>query len=241
VEVDGAALLQDRRSGPLSVELYAYAVGESGSIGDYFSQKLSLDLDKVGEALRARGLKYYGHMILGPGKYSLRVLVLNGQTGLSGLRVVPLEVRGLDGPGPIVLSPLFPEPAGKWVMVRESPRPSRRTQDEYPFLVKGEPFVPAALPTLAPTGESRVCLIVYKLGPSAPELIAHLLRADGVVAGSATIESTERLPTNVAGEERILATLRVSDLMRGEYTLEVVVKDQETGRQASSSVRFRVS
>jgi VWFA-related protein len=241
VEVDGAALVQDRKSGPLAVEVYAYAVGENGNIGDYFSQKLSLDLDKVGEAVRSRGLKYYGHLILEPGKYSLRVLVLNGQTGLSGLRVVPLEVRAPDAPGPIVLSPLFPEPTGKWVMVRETPRPSRRTRDEYPFLLKGEPFVPAALPTLAPTGESRVCLIVYKLGPSAPELVARLLRADGVVAGSAKLESLERLPTNVAGEERILATLRVSELMRGEYTLEVTVKDHETGRQASSTVQFRVA
>src|SRR6185295_3063753 len=81
VEVDGASLLAGAETGPLPTEIYAYALRADGSIGDFFGQTLAFDLAKVKDKLQASGLKYYGHLELPPGDWSLRVLVRNGRTG----------------------------------------------------------------------------------------------------------------------------------------------------------------
>ncbi|MFP5284316.1 MAG: VWA domain-containing protein, partial [Thermoanaerobaculia bacterium] len=118
VEVDGPALLAGHPAGkPLPAEIYVYAMDQDGKVVDYVTQSLGLDLGKVEPALRKSGLKFFGHLDLPPGDYSVRVLVRNGATGVMGLRVATVQVPAFAAADPVLLPAFFPEPAGKWLIV----------------------------------------------------------------------------------------------------------------------------
>ena len=73
-------------------------------------------------ALEKSGFKFFGHLDLPPGAYTLRVLTRNGRTGQASFRAVPLVVSAFDAPAADLLPPLFHEPPGKWLLVREATR-----------------------------------------------------------------------------------------------------------------------
>ncbi|HVG08454.1 MAG TPA: VWA domain-containing protein [Thermoanaerobaculia bacterium] len=130
VEIDGPSLLHLHQGNDLPAEIYVYALDAKGQVRDYIAQTLTLDMFKVEAKLLQAGLKFYGHLELPPGSYKARVLVRNGRTGFHGLRVVPLEVPSFAGAGPAdpkLLPPFFSEAKGEWLVVREAPRPGRRT------------------------------------------------------------------------------------------------------------------
>jgi uncharacterized repeat protein (TIGR01451 family) len=84
----------------------------------------------------------FGDLDLPAGSYDLRVLVRNGATGATSLRVVPLEVPAFAEAGPVLLPPFFPEPRDRWLLVRENAAPPKDV--EYPFMDRQSPFIPAA-------------------------------------------------------------------------------------------------
>ncbi|HYH46523.1 MAG TPA: hypothetical protein VEG34_12635, partial [Thermoanaerobaculia bacterium] len=135
VEIDGPSLLHLHQGNDLPAEIYVYALDGKGQVSDYIAQTLTLDMFKVEAKLLQSGLKFYGHLELPPGSYTARVLVRNGRTGFHGLRVVPLEVPSFAGAAPAdpkLLPPFFPEAKGEWLVVREAPRPGRRTVAFHP-------------------------------------------------------------------------------------------------------------
>ncbi|MFP5288047.1 MAG: VWA domain-containing protein, partial [Thermoanaerobaculia bacterium] len=85
IEVDGPSLMSGSQAGTLPAEIYVYAFDAAGAIPDYLTQTLGLDLAKVEPVLKQSGLKFFGHLNLLPGDYSLRVLVRNGANGASSL------------------------------------------------------------------------------------------------------------------------------------------------------------
>src|SRR4030095_15359136 len=95
VEVDGPSLLAGKHGAQLPVEIYAYAFDEQGSVQDYLTQSFALDVSKAEAALKQSGFKFFGHMDLPKGKYTLRTLVRNGATGEMSLRVDDVVVPGL--------------------------------------------------------------------------------------------------------------------------------------------------
>ncbi len=105
IEVDGGTLFAGQQPPMLGVEIYLYALDATGAVHDFVTQTVGLDLAKAGTGLRSTGLKFFGHLDLLPGDYSLRILVRNGASGRSGLRVVPLHVPAF-GTEPVLLPPL---------------------------------------------------------------------------------------------------------------------------------------
>ena len=249
IEVDGPSLLAGAPAGgALPAEIYVYALDSAGAVRGYVTQTVALDLPKVGEALRQAGLKFFGHLDLPPGDYSLRVLVRNGATGASGLRVVPLRVPAVAAAGPVLLPPLFPEPPGKWLIVREAPRQTDR-QVAYPFQLGGEPFVPAARPVLEPGREARLALAGYGLSPAGGEglrIRAQVLGPDGREAGRAGLRlvGREPAPQEVPGApDRLEAAFRPPALPAGEYVLRVTVTGPAgaSGPPETSSIPFVIA
>jgi VWFA-related protein len=227
IEVDGADLIAGTpANAKLPAEIYAYALEPSGTVRDFVSQTIGLDLAKVAPALRQSGLKFFGHLDLPPGDYSLRVLVRNGATGASTMRVVPLQV---------------PEPQGKWLVVREAPRPDDR-QVPYPFMVGEEPYIPASLPVLAPGQEARMSLVGYNLGAGQLRIESKVLTHDGQDLGEADLKVLSREAggaTPGITPDRLLTSFKPSRLQPGEYLLLVTLTDAQ-GRSESSSTPFVV-
>jgi VWFA-related protein len=238
VEVDGADLLAGVPAGSeLPAEIYAYAVDPAGAVRGFVSQTVGLDLAKVAPALRQSGLKFFGHMDLPPGEYTLRVLVRNGATGASALRVVPLVVPEPGAAaGPVLLPPFFPEPQGKWLIVREAPRPGDR-QVPYPFMLGEEPYVPASLPVLRAGQEVRMSLVGYNLGAGQVRLESRILTSDGRDLGPGELRLLEREAADPDRPDRLLAAFRPDRLQPGEYLLLVTLTDGR-GKAESSSTPF---
>ena len=237
VEINGPSLLSGVTPGkPLPAEIYAYALDDAGKVQDYFTQTLGLDLAKVEPALRQSGLKFFGHLDLAPGRYSLRVLVRNGVTGAVAVKVLPLQVSG--GASPVLLPPFFPEAPGKWLMVRETVDPLEPPVP-YPFLHGEEPYIPASLPVLGAGEDVRLALVGYNLQPGELTAQARILTADGQEVGPADLKVVERRAREADGADRLRATFRVPQVKPGEYLLLVTLLDA-AGKGESSSTPFVV-
>jgi len=240
IEVNGASLLAGKQDPKLPVEIYVYALDAGGAIQDFLVQSLGLDLAKAEPALRQSGLKFFGHLDLPAGEYSVRTLIRNGATGAYSLRVAPLTVPAFAAQGPpVLLPPLFPEPPNRWLIVREA---QRGAQVAYPFMARKQPFIPASRPTFAAgaTGqEVPLALIGYNLGAGELKAAARVLTADGKEAGTGELRVLEREAGGTAGPDRLAAAFKPPQLAPGEYVLQVTLTGA-AGAAGTSSAPFMV-
>jgi VWFA-related protein len=227
IEVDGTTLLAGSAGKIVPAEIYVYGVDAEGTIRDYFDQTLQLNLDKAGQRLRQGGLKFFGHLELPPGEYSVRVLLRNGATGAFGRRSMPVTVPAFGAVEPVLLPPLFPEASGRWTVVRESPRGEQKDAT-YPFTVGQRAYMPAALPTLHPGEAAAVALVGYNLiaGPAGDRLEAQarVQSPDGRDLGGGDLNLSSSEPGGDDGPEVWKAVFRApSGLTPGQYRLIVTV------------------
>jgi VWFA-related protein len=241
VEVNGSALMNGVQGTTLPTEIYVYAMDSGGAIRDFFTQNLGLDLGKVAPALRQSGLKFFGHVDLPAGQYSLRVLVRNSATGAYGVRAVSVAVPAFAQPLPVLLPPFFPEPRGKWLMVREAPRGEQKSAPPYPFMARQEPYIPASLPSLASGVPAAVSLVGYHLPAGALKAEARVVAMDGKDLGAGELEVGEREQGGANGPDRLAATFRPPQgLAPGEYRLVVTLTDGR-GAVQKSDILFEVA
>lgn len=233
IEAEGAGLLGGQKDGMLPAEVYVYAFDAEGKVHDFFARSLSLDLGKVGPALRHSGLKMFGDLDLPPGSYALRVLVRNGATGAASLRVVALEVPAFTSNAPVLLPPFFPEPPDRWLLVRENAAPPQGV--EYPFMDGQSPYIPAAHPDLRPGEEARLSLVAWHLRPGELRADALILTAEGTEAGAAEIRVLDRQAEATGGPDRIAAGFRPPRLAPGDYHLLVTLTDPTGASQTSTT------
>ena len=233
IEIDGDSLLAGiKPGGALPAEVFAYAFDSAGKVRDYFSQSMALDLAKVEPALRETGLKFFGHLDLPPGEYSVRVLVRNG-AGAWGLKASTVSVP--DFAQSVLLTPFFPEQPGRWLVVREAPREGDRTVP-YPFLAGEQPYIPSSLPELTPGREAAMSLVVYHLQPGEVQAEARILTPDGREAGTGQVRIVRRHLRGPDGADHLAATFQPpAGLRPGEYLLLLTVVDAKGGAESSAA------
>jgi len=233
IEIDGKTLTANTTGTMLPAEIYVYALDQSGAVHDYLSQTMGLDLSKAGTALTQNGLKFFGHLDLMPGDYSIRVLVRNGVTGASSLRVVPVHVAAQGQPA--LLPAFFPEAPNKWILAKEAQR-TQGKPPSYPFVARQESYIPAGHPVLSEGQETRMSLVGYNLGTGELQTDSKILRKDGKEVGPADVKVVER---EAGTPDRLLATFKPSKLEPGEYLLRVTVTNG-AGLSQSSTAPFVV-
>lgn len=185
VDVDGDALLATAKDGRASAQMYVYAFGDDGTIRDHLYQPLSIDLQKLGERLRAGGVRYYGTLSLPPGKFAIKTLV-RGPGDRNGFTRTELTVPK-DGEV-AVLTPIPIDEAPKAVLVKATPRDAN---EPYPFTVGTKSYVPCA------TANGRVAL--YIVGASPEEIAVEGAQVVGKMmsgAGTTVIVQVDK-PTEV--------------------------------------------
>ncbi len=236
IEVNGVSLLAGRQDPKLPVEIYVYALDQNGSVVDFATQTVGLDLTKAESALRQGGLKYFGQLQLPQGHYTLRTLIRNGSTGASALKITDLTVPAFGKGEAALLPAFFPEPPGRWVMVRASLREGQ-TQMPYPFMLKEQPYIPSSKPVLAPGQEAQLVLQGYNLGAGDLKAEAHVLAADGkeVPGGDLKLGSRDGNGSPV----RVVASFRPPALQPGDYMLRVTLTDG-AGKAQTSTAPFAV-
>lgn len=232
LEVDGASLLAGKQGTALPVEVYIYAMDQGGAVHDFVTQTFGVDLAKAEALLRQNGFKFFGHVDLLPGEYSLRVLVRNGTTGASATRVVEVSVPQFEATSLVFLPPFFPEPPNRWVLVRETQEPGDK-EVPYPFMQSDQPYIPAARPVLG-NQEVAVSLVGYHLGAGQPSVQTKVTAADGKEVAPGVLKLGPRESGGASGPDRFAATYRPPNLPPGEYVLQVTLTD--AGGTAQTSV-----
>ena len=239
IEVPGVELLEGHEKGELPVEIFAYVTDENGRMEDYFTQRIGLDAEKGRDALASSGVKYYGHLDLDAGRHLLRVLVRNGATGRTGLQTVSIDVPKLGQTDPVVLGPFFPEPPGRWLLVRERSDDPGSERVVYPFTVKGEPYVPAARAEVEPGGTRDMVLVGYHLEAGDLSLQGRVFDGAGKEVSGGRFEMVERTDTGLDGVDKILARFEPSGLAPGSYDLEVRLSSGESSATARVPLEIR--
>jgi VWFA-related protein len=235
VEIDGASLIGGKPGAQVPVEIYVYAMDEAGAVHDYRTQSLALDFAKSEAQLRQTGLKFFGHVALPPGKFSIRTLVRNAATGATSLRVSEVTVPAAGASDATLLPPLFPEPPGRWLMVRQALQQGE-VQPPYPFMLAGAPFIPSSRPVLVPGQAADVVLQGYNLGGELAAKV-EVIGADGSVQPGGALEVTKQ---GASGALRVVTgTFKAPELRPGEYRLRVTVTDA-AGKSATSTGAFAV-
>ena len=165
LELNGTDLVKQARGNAAGAEIYAYAFDSEGIVRDRLYQRVRLDMPKVGDRLRASGLRYYGTLVLPPGTYAIKSLVLAGEPDAK--RTSDADRRGyartdvvVPQAGDVALLPPIPiDEQPKWVLVKGA---DRGATGEYPFELSGQIFIPSA------TASNKVAVVVY--GAAANEL-----------------------------------------------------------------------
>jgi len=240
IEVDGASLIRGQDGDDVAAEIYTYVSDGQGQMLDFFTQLVSLDVSRGKESFLRGGVKYYGQLFLPPGDYMVRVLVRNSLTGRTGVETVSVPVPSYDVQPAVLLPPLFLESQERWVLVRENREGPDQGTVVYPFTVRGEPFIPAAKPSVRQRGQIDVCLVGYNLGDSSMEFDTMVFDSDHQRIEGGAFDLVERTITGIAGQDKLLGRFRPEGLDAGEYTVQFFLNDPELGAVESSSVPFTV-
>jgi hypothetical protein len=175
---------------------------------------------------------------LPPGDYVARTLVRNAATGSSGVSVYPFRVPDGSQLEPALLAPMFPEPAGKWLVVRG--QRAEETTHDYPFTIQGEPFIPSVKPVLEPGQSTPLILAGYGLG-DAVQMTAELLTLNGDPVEGVSLNLGDRRLAADSAMAQWAATLGLGPLEAGSYELRITATEPETGEVYSSTLPVTVS
>ena len=232
IEADGAALLAGNGPGELLAEIYVYALDEDGGVRSYLAQALVLELAKVEAELRQGGLRFLGNLELPPGRFTLRVLAMNGRTGAYGLRIAKIEIPEMGAGQPVLLPPMFPERPGHGVVTRQAS--SDGEEVPYPFIQNDLAWLPDPQPELRQGQETAVALVGYHLAGDL-KIRTQVLTPDGREVSSGGLRVLGRESGATDGAERLRAAFRTPALAPGEYLLRVTVSGDSGERTSSAS------
>jgi len=227
LDIDGPTLLAEHEGRKLGLELYAYVFTVDGEAADFLAQTMELDVEQLGETLRQRGAKFYGHFDLDPGDYQVRVLLRETKTGRSSVRKQRLRVPDFAGGEPALTQPLIIEPPGEWVILRENPRPGKDRDVPFPFLRDGRPYLPSARPAVARRGETDVQLVAYHMGEGPFAFEGEVVDQNGRALDGVHLELLVAEPGSAPGMVRLAARLETKGLEPGEHRLKVSLEGEE--------------
>jgi VWFA-related protein len=233
LEVDGPRLLAESSGPTLALEIYAYAIGESGSVQDFFAENIGLDLGQVEATMKQTGFKYWGHFDLPPGSYTARVMVRDTSNRRFTTARQAFTVPVFDQQEAKLLPPFFPEAPGKWVLGREGE--ARQRQVAYPFMMGEQPIIPAARPVVPGKGAAPFYLQSLNLAGDV-RFSGEVLGSDEQPVQQASVEL--QAPQVAGGVQTVVAQLTTKGLKPGEYTL--VARAVDAAGEHRSTIRFAV-
>ena len=167
IDINGADLIRETNATIGGADIFVYAFDSAGVVRDRLYDRITLEVAKVGEKVRANGIRYYGTLMLPPGTYAVKALVRTGDPDRGPVDVV--EKRGyarvnitVPAEGQIAILPPIPiDEDGKWLLVRGN----RGENAEYPFEYGGRTFSPTATADLR-GGPRKIALFIFGAHPA---------------------------------------------------------------------------
>ncbi len=120
----------------LTVELYLYALTETGAVAAHRAHAVAVALDRWGEVLTETGLRWAPEIRVPPGTISIRVLATVRGSDRFGLVVTPVEISaagaaGLGRPAPVAHCPA-------WLELVAEPESETGNRAGRPLWISGE-------------------------------------------------------------------------------------------------------
>jgi VWFA-related protein len=244
LEIPGGPLLEGDSGTEGRVQIFTYATDANGTLADYLTQEMTLDLARVRASLETGGIKFYGTLFLPPGDFTVRTLVQNGSTGISAVTAKALRIDEVPGAEALVLPPFFRATSGRWMMVKGLPRQDAPAHAaDYPFAIQGEPFIPAALPTVESGTAAQVLVLTYNFanrGRIEPLQIHPQIEGPDGKAHEVEVQVIRRSDRERAGGRAVVLSFKPDGLPSGRYVLKVRVSDRVSRRSSEASTDFEV-
>ena len=229
--------------GALSLEVYAYAVAEDGTVRDHLAQLVRVDPRQADPEGRVRGISLFGTLDVPPGRYTIRLMVREGDTGHSAVRFLDVTVPPYDDRASFALPPLVVDDAERWLSLEMGPGKAAAARAAQPFRVQKELFIPRTSFEVRPGTPERLVLIVWDpVAPGDPaadvEIHSSLATRDGraVPAGRLRIEQVHR---DEGGRRTFVFSYTPEAIEPGDYTLRIGLGEGGSLAEAFALLRFR--
>jgi VWFA-related protein len=146
IDINGSDLLRETSTTIGGADVFVYAFDSNGVVRDRLYDCLTVEVAKAGEKVRRTGIRYYGTLMLPPGRYAVKALIRTGDTDRGAVEAT--EKRGygrvnitVPAEGQTAILPPIPiDEDGKWLTVHGL----RRADGDYPFEYGGRTFYPTA-------------------------------------------------------------------------------------------------
>lgn len=227
-------------SGIESLELYAYLMDPEGSVKDHLAKLVRVEPAQVDPRGERRGISFYGALSVAPGRYSLRLMLQERESGRSGVQVLEVAVPPYDPTVGFLLPPLLVDPAESWLRVDMTRGAEGRVAS--PFELDGEPFVPRASALVASGTPEKMVLFALEPriegDPAADiEIWSSLLDRDGVRSAPGRLQ-IDKVLHGERGHRTYVLGFTPEVAKDGDYTLRVGIG--ESGSLLESFARLRV-
>ncbi|HET8647409.1 MAG TPA: VWA domain-containing protein [Vicinamibacteria bacterium] len=143
---------------PLAVEVYGYGVAADGTVIDHFAQLVRVDPSQADPDGTVRGLSLMGTLTVPPGRYTVRLLMHERESGAAGVQLLEVNVPPPDPSRGFLLPPLVVDDSGLWLSMQMG----GRAAGQGPFALEGAPFVPRARFTARPGEQQKLVLIAFE-------------------------------------------------------------------------------
>jgi tetratricopeptide (TPR) repeat protein len=217
VDLVGASLIEAVKEDTLFTEVYAFALDGVGGVTEFLGQGFALNLEEHTPLLARGGVRFLAALDLPPGDYSIRVLVLQRQTGRFSLRKARLALPESQGESPPSFwTAVFPATEQEWILVRESTE--QEAAGAGVLLPKSDP---PWLPSSRGTVEDET-LPLHLVGWGIPTRVeARILDPRGSPVQELVLSGINATRVGTDTVETVPTTLNTIGLAPGDYLLEV--------------------
>jgi VWFA-related protein len=241
IDVSGPELLIGERGSEAAAEMYVYAYDAQGTLRDFFTQIVHIDLGINRDRLEKGGLRYEGQLTLLPGDYRVRALVRSSSTGRMGLAAETIRVPDFSEKTPYLAHPLFMESSAGGIFVRGRSGAAAGAVDTSSLLVAPPGLVPAANPEVSSGSPTQLSLLAYYFGdPQALKIGAQVLSEAGRPLAEGAIRVIGQSSADSDGKRVLMVSFTPEQLSPGLYALRVFLHDAATGKSGTASAPFRV-
>jgi len=227
----------------LGLEVYAYAVAADGTVVDYLAQFVQLDPGRADPERQARGVSFTGTLGVPAGRYTIKLMVQEPETGASGVQFLDVTVPPYDARVGSLLPPVVMDEVSRWLGVKLGT--GAQVRPTWPFQVAGQAYLPRASFQVTSGTPERLVLVAYEPDrPSDPaaglEIQSSLTDAGGgqVPAGPLRIIRVHREP---GGRRTYVLSYTPEVRLPGNYTFRIGIGEAGTRLESYTLLKVRAA
>ena len=239
-QVSGKHLL-GTKARKLDLVFYGFAMEEDGSLLDFASTPISLDLtnSKLIERLQKTGLKVWNVLFSGQKPVTIRTVVWNNETGdaITHSSIIDFDVSQF-----FLTTPFFPSSNFEWILWPAPDQALRRRGQEvlYPYQIGNNVFAPELYPTLQSAEKGKV--VYFKMynftpGDKYPAVKLSLIAENGNAIEIQKFALLQQPRLIQRGGLEVFWTIdSIPGLHKGNYRFQVNVTDTAQGKSVIRDV-----